>query len=573
MRSFAGPLRTIYGALHDRVERQRGHLFSWVPVCFGIGIGVYFSLTFEPGVEIYGVLTLSAMVAVAVFRRLREGPAVLLAALAIGLLGFCHMGLRSQFLAGPTLEFRYYGVVEGRVIATDRSASDRMRITLDQVRLDGVRNVPARVRLSVDGDVPKVGAQIMTTAHLLPPQGPVEPGGFDFRRHMFFQKIGASGYTTVPVLERAPASAPWLAALRARVSGHVRAALPERSAGVAAALVVGDRAHVDLDTLQNLRDSNLAHLLAISGLHMGLFTGVVFSLLRLALNLVSSLASVLAGQKDCRRWRVGGRFFLSFVVRGQHCNGTRLCHGGRDAGRGAFGPAGDLPACSFAGGANCVAASPRKFAEPRVSDEFCRHAGAGRVFCHAAELARVLAAAQLAAVGRRVGDLFSGCRSGHSPFWCGAFQHRLSLRADCEPFGGACYGLCCRTGSRFDSVPGGRGACERWLLGFGFGPRAYSGRGRLGVRLAGREGCGGYARNPCAGDLGLGWTLGVFVAGARALCRGGAGHVCALALESDRKATCPDLTGRGAGWCFDGTGARADTGQSARVCGAQLVGA
>lgn len=286
MRSFARPLRTIYGALHDRVERQRGHLFSWVPVCFGIGIGSYFSLTFEPGVGLYGVLLLSTVVAVAVFRLLREGPAVLLAALAIGLLGFCHMGLRTQFLAGPALEFRYYGVVEGRVIATDRSASDRMRITLDRVRLDGVRNMPARVRLSVDGEVPKVGAQIMTTAHLLPPQGPVEPGGFDFRRHMFFQEIGASGYTTMPVLERATASAPWLAALRARVSAHVRAALPERSAGVAAALIVGDRAHVDQEALQNLRDSNLAHLLAISGLHMGLFTGVVFSLLRLVLNLV-----------------------------------------------------------------------------------------------------------------------------------------------------------------------------------------------------------------------------------------------------------------------------------------------
>ncbi|CUH81754.1 ComEC family competence protein [Tritonibacter multivorans] len=278
--------KTLYGMVHDLVERQRGHLFSWVPVCFGTGIGVYFALKFEPETTVYALCCLVSMVALLIYMRFREGLAILCAGLAICLLGFCHMGLRSQMLAGPVLEFRYYGVVEGRVIATDRSASDRMRITLDQVRLDGVRNPPAQVRLSLEGDVPDIGARVMTTAHLMPPQGPVEPGGFDFRRHMYFLQIGASGYTNVPILHRAEGAAPWLAALRARVSDHVRSALPPRSAGVAAALVVGDRAHVSTDVLQNLRDSNLAHLLAISGLHMGLFTGVVFSLLRLVLNLI-----------------------------------------------------------------------------------------------------------------------------------------------------------------------------------------------------------------------------------------------------------------------------------------------
>ena len=278
--------KTLYGMVHDLVEPQRGHLFSWVPVCFGIGIGIYFTLTFEPEPAVYGLCLFCALSALLVFRRVPEGAGVLSAALAIGLLGFCHMGLRSHLVSAPVLEFRYYGVVEGRVIATDRSASDRMRITLDQLRLDGVRNVPKKVRISLTDTVPEVGAHVMTTAHLVPPQGPVEPGSFDFRRHVFFQGIGASGYTNVPVLERAPPAAPWLADLRARVSAHVRAALPERSAGVAAALVVGDRAHVPAAVLQNLRDSNLAHLLAISGLHMGLFTGVVFSLLRFGLNLV-----------------------------------------------------------------------------------------------------------------------------------------------------------------------------------------------------------------------------------------------------------------------------------------------
>ena len=44
------------------------------------------------------------------------------------------------------------------------------------------------------------------------------------------------------------------------------------------------------ETIQTLRDSNLAHLLAISGLHMGLLTAFVYAALRYALALVPGLA-------------------------------------------------------------------------------------------------------------------------------------------------------------------------------------------------------------------------------------------------------------------------------------------
>jgi len=47
--------------------------------------------------------------------------------------------------------------------------------------------------------------------------------------------------------------------------------------------MTGDRAGMSQDTLRALRVSNLAHLLAISGLHMGLLAGFVFALIRVAL--------------------------------------------------------------------------------------------------------------------------------------------------------------------------------------------------------------------------------------------------------------------------------------------------
>jgi competence protein ComEC len=58
----------------------------------------------------------------------------------------------------------------------------------------------------------------------------------------------------------------------------------------AAAIVTGDRADLDPELVDILRASNLAHLLAISGLHMGLLTGAVFAVVRLGLACIPSVA-------------------------------------------------------------------------------------------------------------------------------------------------------------------------------------------------------------------------------------------------------------------------------------------
>ena len=46
--------------------------------------------------------------------------------------------------------------------------------------------------------------------------------------------------------------------------------MSERSLGFAQAIISGDRLNLSLQVIEDLRRTNLAHLLAISGLHMGL---------------------------------------------------------------------------------------------------------------------------------------------------------------------------------------------------------------------------------------------------------------------------------------------------------------
>ncbi len=260
--------------------RQRGHLFVWSPVCIAIGIGLYFNLRFEPGFSLFAQLVAVMVVAGLFGWKLPAAWAPLMIGLALVAAGFLLAGARSHMVAEPVLKWRYYGPIEGRVVALDRSASDALRVTLDRVRLEDlpVDQRPQRVRLSLHGGAAELspGQRVMTTGHLSPPQGPVEPGGFDFRRHAWFLRLGAVGYTRVPVLTIAPPitgiEGIRITGWRMAISNHVRTVLPGEVGGFAAAVTTGDRSGMGQGTLDALRASNLAHLLAISGLHMGLLT-------------------------------------------------------------------------------------------------------------------------------------------------------------------------------------------------------------------------------------------------------------------------------------------------------------
>jgi competence protein ComEC len=285
-------------------QMQRGSLFPWVPVLLACGIGVYFSLWVEPPAALLRTSGGGAvgLAMAASCGQERGRPLLWIGALVLA--GFALAGLRAHCVAGPVLGWRYYGPVEGRVVAIDRSASDAVRLTLDRVvlaRVDPDR-VPRRVRVSLyarhEVITPRPGLRVMTTAHLLPPSGPAEPGGFDFRRHAWFQGIGAVGYSRVPLLTIAEAEGrQTMFRARMTLSAHLQTRLPGEEGAFAAAIMAGDRSGMDQRTLEVLRTTNLAHLLAISGLHMGLLVGFVFSAFRLMLAAVPALGLRLPAKK------------------------------------------------------------------------------------------------------------------------------------------------------------------------------------------------------------------------------------------------------------------------------------
>jgi competence protein ComEC len=287
------------------LQSARGTLFPWIAILVACGIGGWFAVLTEPGPGSYALAAIM-VVGGAAFAwwgaDLGRPLALALAALAAGWLA---AGIRAHVVQAPMLDFRYYGPVEGRIVHIDRSQSDALRLTLDQVVLREVApdRTPGRVRVSLQNEQPWLdplpGQVVILTASLAAPEGPVEPGGFDFRRMAYFDQLGAVGYTRKPVLllEEPTDGALPIDRLRSHLTKGMLAHMDGQAGAFAAGAMTGDRSAITEDTVAALRDSSLAHLLAISGMNMAFLTGFVFALFRYGLALIPYVALRLNTKK------------------------------------------------------------------------------------------------------------------------------------------------------------------------------------------------------------------------------------------------------------------------------------
>jgi competence protein ComEC len=284
----------------------KGSLFAWVPICMGAGIALWFALPWEPGRWFYLGLVAALGLLMVLRRRLDDLWHPLIVAAGCAVLGMLACGLRVQMVEAPILEFRYYGSIQGRIIEIDRSQTDALRLTLDRVVLDRVApdRTPARVRVSVQDEAmvmtaPDPGQTVLMTGHLAAPQGPVEPAGFDFARMAYFDGLGAVGYTRNPVVLWAPPAAgeQWINRLRTYLSNSIMEAVPGDAGAFASGVMTGDRSGLSLEAVADLRDSSLAHLLAISGMNMAFLTAFVFALIRYGVALIPPLALRINAKK------------------------------------------------------------------------------------------------------------------------------------------------------------------------------------------------------------------------------------------------------------------------------------
>lgn len=279
-------------------ERDRWVL--WTPVALGIGISVYFALRSEPPLWVGPVATSAWGLAYLMLRRWPAPALVAATAILLGL-GFAAAQLRVAIVSAPIMERELTGVrIEGRACEIGMLPKG-YRVYVDRLSIPGLASdeTPMRVRLRVNSDAAIIPAQsVSVTARLGPISGPVAPAAFDFQRDLFFERVGGVGFafgTPQTIADGEPPG--WLSDLPCRLSGlrlrigqRIRAVLGHDTGAIGVALVTGDQGAISKPVLQDMRDSGLAHLLSISGLHIGLVAGILFVTVRRALCLFPRVA-------------------------------------------------------------------------------------------------------------------------------------------------------------------------------------------------------------------------------------------------------------------------------------------
>ena len=157
----------------------------------------------------------------------------------------------------------------------------------------------ARVRLSWYGmrAPPEPGSRWRLTARLRQPRGWRNPGGSDYAGWLFANRIAATGYVkagerigVAPVVSLAGVDA-----VRGGIARWIRSALDGYgSEGLVRALAIGDRSGVSERHWRTLRVTGIAHLMAISGLHVGMAAGAAYWAALRAWTLVPRAALLVA---------------------------------------------------------------------------------------------------------------------------------------------------------------------------------------------------------------------------------------------------------------------------------------
>ncbi len=280
---------------------ERARWILWLPVLEGLGIGGYFACLDEPPWWL-GATAMGLLSAVLAAGRYRFGgrswwPAARLAAIAALAVasGFCAAQAQTWWVRAPVLTaaappLRFQGTV-----ADIEALPQGCRIVLEDARVEALEpaRTPRRIRLKTRDCPAAIGDRLGGRALLFPIPAPLLPGGYDFQRQSYFQGLGATGFTIGrqyeypgPATRRPDA----LVMLRHAMTARIMAVLPGAEGGVAAALITGEKTGIPPEVAQDFRDSGLAHMLVIAGLHMTLVAGFVFFACRAALALIPAVA-------------------------------------------------------------------------------------------------------------------------------------------------------------------------------------------------------------------------------------------------------------------------------------------
>lgn len=238
-------------------------------------------------------LTLAIAITLAIIDTSKK---IISISLLVGLLIGCYHHYQLNHLILPKQYVAKNLVVVGKIISIPESQPLLERFVFKVSRLN------IKTRLSWYGKHPalNVGEKWRLHIRLKPVHGFKNPGGFDYKVWLQQQGIAATGYVRQKAANKKLLSAQqasWLyfrQVIQNKIQNQIKS--PE-IASILAALSVGSRALMQSQTWQVFQRTGTSHLIAISGLHVGLIAAIAYFLFFKLFGLVPRLYLYVPGQR------------------------------------------------------------------------------------------------------------------------------------------------------------------------------------------------------------------------------------------------------------------------------------
>jgi len=286
--------------LEKILEQERERIFLWFPVVFALGIAVYFSINFEPVIW-WSLAVMELMIVLAYIWRSDTMRLSILGWLAVFVLGFVNIQVRAYHLSKiPLLQKEEILYLKGYVDVKGYNYRGKTYFVLSDIRDFDDKTIHGKYRITAlyGGENIAVGDCVEMVASMRPLLLPNMHNTYQFNRKQFFEGITATGFTDVSVNKikcedigvKPSILLPKIYKLREKIVGNIYDVLPQDTAGIASAVIAGERGKISNTQNQEYRDSGLAHFLSISGLHMSMLAGLMFFIVRWCLAFFPKIA-------------------------------------------------------------------------------------------------------------------------------------------------------------------------------------------------------------------------------------------------------------------------------------------
>ncbi|WP_353274515.1 ComEC/Rec2 family competence protein [Wolbachia endosymbiont (group B) of Hofmannophila pseudospretella] len=275
----------IVNYIHNNLCNEKYNLILWFPVFQCAGILTYFSLNFEPScaftISIFLLLSPILILIAILYRKY----AILCISLIAVLIGFTASKFRTDSVNTHILDKERY---VKDIVATVKDINNKgsyeqfllYEIKNTKFKLDNIR---ISVRTKAEEGI-KIGDQVKLSAKLFPPKIAPSEYAYDFARIAYYQKISATGFATSKIVLYKKAEArkfqEYIESFRQYIYENLQQNTKKPHADIISALLIGKKDGIDQKTMNAIRDSGIAHLFAISGLHLSFVAGLFFIVFR-----------------------------------------------------------------------------------------------------------------------------------------------------------------------------------------------------------------------------------------------------------------------------------------------------